>query len=134
MATTKAQAAAAANKPAAAAPASASTVNTSGTNGTEAAAASDPVKEKKPKPEKMFGGNSRVAEMKRRESEVNTNFNRIGRKIKALGISEDAQKQIMTVLKGEYQAALTEALSQPYEEEDGAEEGTADESGKPSFV
>lgn len=80
------------------------------TNGTAPAA------EAKPKAEKLFGGNSRVAEMRRRESEVNTNFNRIGRKMKSLGISEDAQGKIMEVLKGEYKSALDKALAAPYDE------------------
>lgn len=85
---------------------------TTGGNGT----APDADTQKKEKAEKLFGGNSRVAEMRRRESEVNTNFNRIGRKIKSLGISEDAQGKIMEVLKGEYKSALDKALAAPYDE------------------
>lgn len=85
------------------------------TNGAPAAAAETTAK---PKVEKLFGGgNSRAAEMRRRESEVNTKFNRIGRKLKALGISKESLSAIVDILKKDYDATLQAALAEPFEAE-----------------
>lgn len=87
-----------------------------------AGAGGDAGKEKKPKPVKVFGGSSNFADLKKRESEVNTKYNRIARKIKDLGIPEEDQTDILDILKNSYEKALKDVFSSPASAASGAGE------------